>query len=392
MPGPLDGIRILDFTRYQQGAYATAMLSDLGADVLKVESRDGDPGRLLWRSPDGWCAYFEAHNRNKRSITVDLRKPEGREIILKLLPRYNVVTDNFRTGVMARLGLDYESLRKVEPQVITGSASGFGAVGPYTGRPSFDSIGQAMGGLMSVQGGGPDEPPMDLMGGLADQVGAMVFALGIASAVIARERQGIGQHVDVSLLGSQVALQAFQLTGMMRTGVQDATPRRWLPTFTHYPCADGRWISVGAYDPKWWEPLCRTLEREDLIADERFVDLDRRQENRPALLAELDATFEKRPLAEWLDLLVAADIPCGPVHDHAGVVSDPQILANGYITSMEHPTFGKVGVVGTPIKLSRTPAGPKSSAPELGQHTEGVLLDLGYSQGEIGELRAAEVI
>ena len=198
--------------------------------------------------------------------------------------------------------------------------------------------------------------------------------------------------MDVSLLGSQVALQAFQLTGMMRTGVQDATPRRCLPTFTHYPFADGRWISVGAYDPKWWEPRCRTLEREDLIADERFVDLDRRQENRPALLAELDATFEKRPLAEWLDLLVAADIPCGPVHDHAGVVSDPQILANGYITSMEHPTFGKVGVVGTPIKLSRTPAGPKSSAPELGQHTEGVLLDLGYSQGEIGELRAAEVI
>ena len=392
MPGPLDGIRILDFTRYQQGAYATVMLSDLGADVLKVEPREGDPGRNLWRQSDGWCGYFEAHNRNKRSFTVDVRRPEGREIILKLVPRYDVVTDNFRPGVMARLGLDYASLCRVNPRVITASASAFGPEGPYTARPGFDSIGQAMGGLMSVQGGGPDEPPQDVMAGLADQVGAMVFALGIAAAVIARERQGIGQHVDASLLGSQVALQAFQLTNMMRDGYQQATPRRWLPTFAYYPCADGRWISLGSYDPKWWEPLCRTLGRPDLFADERFRDLDRRQDNRTALLAELDATFQTRPRDQWLDLLTAADIPCGPVHDYAGVITEPQVLINEFITSLEHPTFGKVGVVGTPIKLSRTPAGPKHCAPELGRHTEELLLALGYDAGQISQLKTAQVI
>ena len=392
MPGPLDGIRILDFTRYQQGAYATLMLSDLGADVLKVEPRDGDPGRTIWLQPDGWCGYFEAHNRNKRSLTIDVRQPEGREIILKLVPRYDVVTDNFRPGVMARLGLDYQSLSQVNPRVITAGASAFGPEGPYTMRPGFDSIGQAMGGLMSVQGGGPGEPPQDVMAGLADQVGAMVFALGIATAIIARERQRIGQHVDVSLLGSQVALQAFQLTNMMRDGFQQASPRRWLPTFTYYPCADGSWISLGSYDPKWWEPLCRTLERPDLFADPRFLDLEKRQDNRPALLAELDATFQTRPRAEWLDLLAAADVPCGPVHDYAGVISEPQVLINDYITSLEHPTFGKVGVVGTPIKLSRTPAGPQRSAPELGQQTEEVLRDLGYDAGHIGRLKDAQVI
>ena len=230
------------------------------------------------------------------------------------------------------------------------------------------------------------------MAGLADQVGAMVFALGIATAIIARERQRIGQHVDVSLLGSQVALQAFQLTNMMRDGFQQASPRRWLPTFTYYPCADGSWISLGSYDPKWWEPLCRTLERPDLFADPRFLDLEKRQDNRPALLAELDATFQTRPRAEWLDLLAAADVPCGPVHDYAGVISEPQVLINDYITSLEHPTFGKVGVVGTPIKLSRTPAGPQRCAPELGQQTEEVLRDLGYDAGHIGRLKDAQVI
>ena len=392
MTGPLDGIRILDFTRYQQGPYATVMLSDLGADVLKVEPREGDPGRSIGLEPDGWCAYFEGHDRNKRSMTVDVRQPQGREIIEKLVASYDVITDNFRPGVMTRLGLDYDSLCNINPRIITASASGFGPEGPYVGRPSFDSIGQAMGGIMSVQGGGPDEPPQSVLGGMADQVGAMVFALGIASAIIARERDGIGQHVDVSLFGSQLALQAFQLTGMMRDGYQHRTPRRQLPTFAYYPCADGRWISLGVLDPKWWEPLCRALERPDLVRDERFADPHLRQRNRRALLDELDAAFQQRPRDEWLPLLAEADVPCGPVHDYAAVSTEPQALINGYITSLEHPSLGEVGIVGTPIKLSRTPSGPKSCAPELGQHTEEVLIDLGYGWEEIEQLKDTKVI
>ena len=392
MAGPLDGIKILDFTRYQQGPYATVMLSDLGAEVLKVEPREGDPGRSLGLKPDGWCAYFEAHDRNKRSMTIDVRKPEGKAIVYKLVEEYDVVTDNFRPAVMGRLGLDWESLSKVNPRVITATATGFGPEGPYAHRPSFDSIGQAMGGIMYVQGGGPEGPPEDVMGGMADQVGAMVFALGISSAIIARERQGVGQHVDVSLFGSQLALQAFQLTGMMRDGYQHKTPRRLMPTFSYYPCADGKYISLGILLPKWWEALCRVLEREDLITNERFEDVHRRQRNREELLIELDAAFGKRPRDEWVELLMDADVPCGPVNDYAAVSQDPQALENGYIASMEHPSLGEVGVVGSPITLMGTPAGPVSVAPELGQHTEEVLLGLGYDWPAIELLKTAEVI
>ena len=392
MVGPLAGIKILDFTRYQQGPYATVMLSDLGATVLKVEPREGDPGRSLGLKPDGWCAYFEAHDRNKRSITIDVRKPEGKAIVYKLVQEYDVVTDNFRPSVMGRLGLDYAALSKVNPKVITATATGFGPEGPYAHRPSFDSIGQAMGGIMSVQGGGPDEPPEDVMGGLADQVGAMVFALGISSAIIARERQGIGQHVDVSLFGSQLALQTYQLTGMMRDGSQHRTPHRLMPTFTYYQCQDGKYISLGILIPKWWAALCRVLDREALIRDERFENAHRRQRNREALLAELDAAFQQRPREEWLPLLMDADVPCGPVNDYAALVSEPQALENEYIASLDHPSLGRVGVVGSPIKMTKTPAGPVACAPELGQHTEEVLLELGYDWEAIEQLKEAEVI
>lgn len=392
MTGPLAGVKILDFTRYQQGPYATVMLSDLGATVLKVEPREGDPGRSLGLKPDGWCAYFEAHDRNKRSITIDVRKPEGKAIVYKLVQEYDVVTDNFRPSVMKRLGLDYDTLCKINPGVITATATGFGPEGPYAHRPSFDSIGQAMGGIMSVQGGGPDEPPEDVMGGLADQVGAMVFALGISSAIIARERQGVGQHVDVSLFGSQLALQTYQLTGMMRDGSQHRTPHRLMPTFTYYPCQDGKYLSLGILIPKWWEALCRVLDREELIRDERFEDAHRRQRNREALLAELDTAFQQRPRDEWLALLMEADVPCGPVNDYAALVTEPQALENGYIASIEHPSLGSVGVVGSPIKMTKTPAGPVACAPELGQHTEEVLLDLGYDWAAIERLKVAEVI
>ncbi|MGI8926288.1 MAG: CaiB/BaiF CoA transferase family protein [Tepidiformaceae bacterium] len=393
MPGPLDGIRILDFTRYQQGPYATVMLSDLGADVLKVEEREkGDLGRSLGLQPDGWCAYFEAHNRNKRSITIDVRKPEGRAIIHRLLPAIDVVTDNFRPGVMARLGIGHDQLAAINPRVITASASGFGELGPTAAEPSFDSIGQAMGGIMVNQGGGPGNPPTSVMGGLADQVGAMVLALGVTSAIVARERQGIGQHVDCSLLGSQVALQAMQVTGFLRGMHQPQTPQRGLPTFTHFRAADGLSFTLGILDPKWWPGLCDVIGCSDLADDGRFASAAARQHHRLELLAELDAAFACRPRAEWITLLKKADIPCGPVNDYAAMVQEPQVVANEYVTTLEHPSLGRIGVVGSPIRMSVTPVGPQRVAPELGQHTEEVLLSLGYTWPQIEALKTAEVI
>jgi CoA:oxalate CoA-transferase len=393
MPGPLDGVRILDFTRYQQGPYATVMLSDLGADVIKVEERlNGDLGRSLGLQPDGWCAYFEAHNRNKRSITIDPRTEKGRAIIYKLVPEVDVVTDNFRPGVMKRLGLDFETLKHHNPRIITASASGFGPEGPNTYEPSFDIIGQGMGGIMVTEGGGPGCPPRSAMGGLADQVGAMVFALGITSAIVARDRQGVGQHVDVSLLGSQVALQSMQLTGFMRNDHQAPTPQKSNPVFAHYMGSDGKSLTIGLLDPKWWPALCRTLEREDLLTDERFVTPRNRFQNREALVQELERAFGCKPRDEWLRLLKEADVPCGPVNSYADVATDPQVLANRYITELEHPSLGPIRVVGSPIRMSATPTGPRAPAPELGQHTEDILLGLGYTWDDIARLKEEEVV
>ena len=393
MPGPLDGIRILDFTRYQQGPYATVMLSDLGADVLKVEEPlHGDLGRALGLQPDGWCAYFEAHNRNKRSMTLNLRTAEAREVVYKLVADFDVVTDNFRPGVMQRLGLDYDALAAINPRVITASASGFGPKGPNAFDPSFDIIGQGMGGIMSNQGGGPDEPPQSTMGGLADQVGAMVFALGVCAAVVARERQGVGQHVDVSLLGSQTALQALQLTGFMRGDVQYPTPQRSNPTFTYFAANDGKYLTIGILDPKCWPALCRVVGHEEWLTDERFAEARGRFHNREALLEAIDASLQAHGRDEWLRRLKEADVPCGPVHNYAGVVSDPQVLAMEYVTTLEHPALGPVRVVNSPIRMSRMPVGARSTAPELGQHTEETLRGLGYDWDAIAHLHEVGAI
>ncbi len=393
MAGPLDGIRILDFTRYQQGPYATVMLSDLGADVLKVEERtNGDLGRSLGLQPDGWCAYFEAQNRNKRSITIDSRTEKGRAIIYKLVEEVDVVTDNFRPGVMKKLGLDWDALSKIKPDIITASASGFGSEGPNAYEPSFDIIGQGMGGIMVSSGGGPEHPPISLPGGFADQTGAMVFAFGITTAIIARDRQGIGQHVDVSLLGSQIAMQNLPLQSFLRSGHQGASTQKLNPVFTYYTGSDGKSLTIGLLDPKWWPGLCRVLGREDLLTDERFVAPRDRHQNREELVQELEAAFATQPRDYWIPLLKEADVPCGPVNSYAEVATDPQILANKYIETLEHPYLGSIGVPGSPIRMSKNETGPKRFAPELGANTEEVLLDIGYSWEDIEQLKNEEVI
>jgi crotonobetainyl-CoA:carnitine CoA-transferase CaiB-like acyl-CoA transferase len=393
MTRPLEGIRILDFTRYQQGPYATVMLSDLGADVIKVEEREnGDLGRALGRQPDGWCAYFEAHNRNKRSITIDSRTEKGREIIYRLVPSVDVVCDNFRPGVMQRLQLDYETLVQHNPRIITASASGFGPEGPNTYEPSFDIIGQGMGGVMVAQGGGPGGEPVNLIGGFADQVGAMVFALGISTAIIARELHGTGQHVDVSLLGSQIAVQNLPLQVFLRTGQQANPARKQNPLFTWYTGSDGKSLTIGLLDPKWWPKLCTVLGREDLPVDARFETPQLRYQNREELVAQLEQSFATRPRDEWVAALKKADVPCGPVNDYSEVAADPQILANGYIEELEHPHLGRIAVPSSPIRMSKHKTGAQAFAPELGQHTEEILLDVGYSWEEIAALKDEQVI
>lgn len=391
--GPLDGIRVLDFTRYQQGPWATVMLGDMGAEIIKVEERGhGDLGRALGKQPDGFCAYFEAHDRNKKSITLDVRRPEGKEVVYKLIERVDVLTHNFRPGVMDRLDLGYERLKAINPRLIYGSASGFGPEGPIARRPSFDIIGQAMGGIMVAQGGGPGREPRMALPGVADQSGAAYFAFGIAMALIARERFGIGQQVDASLYGSQIALQAMNLTASMRSGVHPPSRPQGSPTFRAYGCSDNRWVAVGVLDPAVYPRLCLALDRPDLAADERFAEPFSRYANADALEGELTAAFAAITRDDAMDRLIAHDVPCGLVQDYTEVACDPQALANGYITTVEHPSLGTLKVVGPPVRLSETPPAVKTPAPELGQHTEEILLDLGYDWEQISALREAEVI
>ena len=384
--GALSGIRVLDFTRYQQGPMATVFLSDLGAEVVKVEEPGGEPGRANGRQPDGFSAYFEAHNRGKKSMTLDLRLEPAREVVRRLVPSFDVVVENFRPGVMERWGLGYEDLRALRGDIILASASAWGRLGPWGNRPGYDHVGQALSGVMVEQGGGPEHVPHALIGGFADQIGAMMLAAGVASALLARERFGVGQHVDVSLIGAMAQLQAMPLTRYLRTGKQIGFEERRAATYTHYEAADGKYVAIAANTQAFWERMCDALERPDLKADSRFADPFGRAEHKTALVAVLEEHFRTRSQAEWCDRLTEADVPNAPVLDYAGLAEHPQYWANGYLQEIDTPNLGRMRVPGPAIRMSATPSAIQGGGPELGQHTEEVLLAAGYTWDEITAL------
>lgn len=390
-PRPLEGIAILDFTRFQQGPQATQMLADMGARVIKIEEPGrGEAGRRLWRDGDGFSGLFEAFNRGKRSLTLNLRHPEAKTIVYQLSAQADVVAENFRRGTMERLGFGYDRLSRENPQLIYASASGYGPRGPMAERPSYDLIGMAMGGIMVASGGGPQREPRQPFWGLADASGAIMFAYGIVLALLTRERHGIGQQVDVSLLGTQLALQSPDLTYYLRTG-HDAPDRgrsRNFPTFGHFETArPGEYVALGMLDPRQWPDACAVLELEELAEDERFASARSRNQHRDELEPLLEAAFRRFPREELIDSFNARGIPCGPVHAYKDVVQEPQLFANDYIVPREHPRFGTVQVLGLPVHLSRTPGAIGSPAPEPGQHADEVLRELGYGDAEITTLR-----
>lgn len=392
MGGPLAGVRVLDFTRYQQGPFATTLLADLGADVLKVEERgDGEVGRRMEGLPNGFSPYFESYNRGKRDITLDPRRSEAIQIIHQLLPETDVLVENFRPTVMDRLGLGYDELHARYPRLVYASASAFGPEGPLRERPGYDHIAQAVSGLMVEQAVLPGADPIPGLPGLADQVSAMLFAYGIVAALLARERTGEGQRVQVSLLGSMIALQGRQITRFLYSGTQGRARWRRSPTYSHYRAADG-WVAIAAVDPKMWPGLCRALDREGWLTDERFAGPWDRDHNAAELEELLEEVFATRTVAEWIERLVANDVPCGPVNSYGALADDPQLAANGYLTIVDHPSLGPLRTTGVPIHLSGTPPDPVRPAPELGQHTEEVLLHLGYTWEEIEKLRTDGII
>jgi CoA:oxalate CoA-transferase len=402
MPMPLEGLRVIDWTIWQQGPVASAMLGDLGAEVIKLESRDGgDPGRgigtIAGQKSDRPGFYFEANNRNKQSLTLDLKQPEAREIVYRLAAVSDVFVQNFRKGVADRLGLGAAELRARNPRLIYANATGYGPEGPESGDPSFDQLGLARSGIMFAAGE-PDMPPQPIGGGIADQMGAILLAYGVLAAVIARERFGMGQVVDASHLGSMSFLQGLSLTSRLINGAafpRVARVRAFNPLWNHYRCGDDKWIALGMLQPdRYFADFVRALGRPELASDARFATMGARAGNCAAFIEILDAVFASKPRAEWLDILrKGGDFIFTIVNSLNDLPSDPQMLANDYIVDFEHPTYGRTQYVGVPVRLSETPGSVRAPAPEHGQHTELLLTELlGYGWDEVSSLRERGVI
>jgi crotonobetainyl-CoA:carnitine CoA-transferase CaiB-like acyl-CoA transferase len=395
MPGPLDGIRVLDFTIAQQGPYATLLLADMGAEVIKVEGRErGEVGRLLGIDRrNGFSAYFLAINRGKKSIKLDLKSEKGREVTLRLACDCDIVAHNFRPGVMEKLGLGYEAFRSVNPRVIYAGASAFGTKGPLGRKPGNDILAQAMSGLMSVTGEG--NAPLPAGCAIADHTAALTFALGIVSALVARERTGVGQEVECSLLGSMLAAQSWEMTYFSMIGENPAPAGRGHTSLAWqwwtYRTADG-WLAIGGVDPARWPGFCRAIGREDLVTDERFDNAGKRIKDREVLNAIVEDHLMTGKTEEWLPALEAEDIFCAPVLDYQQVLSHQQVRANGYTDEIDHPRAGRATVIATPIAFSETPVNSTRTEPLHGEHTEEVLRAFGFGDGEMEELRQARVV
>jgi crotonobetainyl-CoA:carnitine CoA-transferase CaiB-like acyl-CoA transferase len=379
------------------------MLGDLGAEVIKIEEREsGDPGRGMLKLSgvdltDRPNFYFEANNRNKKSLTLDLKKPEGKAIVYELIAKSDVFVQNYRHGVAARIELDYATLRRHNPKLIYASATGYGPEGPEAADPSFDQLGLARSGIMLAVGE-PDMPPLQIAGGIADQMGAIMLAYGVMTALLVRERFGVGQQVDASHLGSMAFLQGLSLSARLMMGFAiPRMPRKYAanPLWNHYRCADDRWLCLGMLQPdRYWGDFVRALGRPELASDERFSTLRSRAANAGAAVEILDEIFASRTRAEWIPILRnGGDFIFTVVNSVDDLPNDPQVKANDYVVDVEHPQFGTTQAVGVPVRLSATPGKVRATAPEFGQHTEEILTELlGYSWEKVAELKERQVI
>lgn len=390
MKPALDKLTVLDLTQVMAGPYCCQLLADLGARVIKVEpvgTGDASRAAMGFEMSGDDNASFLAVNRNKESVAVDLKEDAGRELVQRLARDADVVVENFRPGVTARLGVDYDTLREVNPGLIYASISGFGQTGPHASRAGYDLIAQAMSGVMSVTGE-PDGAPVKCGIPVGDLGAGMFAVIGILSAYVSRQETGTGQHIDVSLFESALALSVWETTELWSTGRLPArygSAHRLSAPYQALRTADG-YITVGANNERLWERLCTAIDRPDLATDPRFADNARRMEHVPELVAELEATLVHRGTDEWAEILHNAGVPCGPIRDYAEVFEDPHTRAREMMVEMQHPVEGTVRGLGIPIKMSATPGQVRRAAPLLGQDTREVLARHGYAADEITKL------
>ena len=400
---PLEGILILDLTRILAGPYCTMMLGDLGADVIKVERPGRGDDSRSWGPPfvgepygpyPGEAAYFLATNRNKRSITTNLKAPEGLEIVRRLALVSDVLVENFRGGTLEGMGLGYEDLRTLNPRLVYCSISGYGRTGPYADRPGYDFIIQAEGGMMGITGPAEGQPYRVGIP-IVDITTGRFASTAVLAALRARDLTGEGQYVDMSLLDSQVAVLTNVASNYLVGGQGPRRLGNAHPNITPYEAfrARDKWFALAAGNERQWAILCSVIERPDLKDDPRFANNSSRVANRAALREVLDVAFSVRDAAEWLAEFREAGLPCGPINTVPEVFQHPQAEARGLVQAAEHPTAGTVQFPGFPYKFSGTPAAIRRPPPRLGEHTEEVLRDLlDYTAEEISAFREREVV
>lgn len=399
--GPLDGVRVVEITMFQQGPVAGMRLGDLGADVIKIEAKTGDPGRGFMKiigamaGLKGRNYYFEHHNRNKRSIVLDLKSKKGMEVFLKLIDTADVFLNNMSIEAPIKLGIGPDVLLARNSRLIYAQASGWGRKGPDANELSFDYTGIARAGMM-MSCGERGTPPTQILPGIGDEVGGLMCAWGVTAALYARGKTGKGQVVDTSLMGSLIAMLGFIMEAPAILGQEFPREIRAAagnPLYNHYRCKDDKWIAIAHLDPdRYWPKICKALGIENLQSDPRFNSIEARGRNAKELVAILDERFVARSRDEWIRILKEEGCIFTPIQTPLEVSNDAQAFANNYFINVDHPEWGRIKMVGFPWDFSKTPASWRREAPAFGQHTEEILLELGYNREDITNLKEEGVI
>jgi crotonobetainyl-CoA:carnitine CoA-transferase CaiB-like acyl-CoA transferase len=399
--GPLSGVKVVEITMFQQGPVAGMRLGDLGAEVIKIEAKTGDPGRGFMKiigamaGLKGRNYYFEHTNRNKRSIVLDLKNKEGMEVFLKLIDTADVFLNNMSIEAPIKLGIGPEKLLARNPRLIYAQASGWGRKGPDANDLSFDYTGIARCGMM-MSCGERGTPPTQILPGMGDEIGGLMCAWGVTAALYAREKTGKGQVVDTSLMGSLIAMLGFILAAPAILGQEFPRETRSTagnPLYNHYQCKDEKWIAIAHLDPdRYWPKICKAVGIEELQNDPGFNSIEGRGKNAKELVAILDQRFVTKTREEWSKILKEEGCIFSPIQTLLEVTDDPQAFANNYFIDVDHPAWGEIRMTGFPWVFSETPASWRREAPAFGQHTEEILSELGYSGNDIAKLREKGVI
>ncbi|MBF8984212.1 CoA transferase [Lutibacter sp. B2] len=390
----LEGIRVLDLTRVLAGPYATMVLADLGADVIKIEMpKTGDDSRQFGPYINNESAYFMSLNRNKRSMTLNLKEKKAKELFLEMVKKADVVVENYRPGTMEKLGLGYDVLKEVNPKIIYAASSGFGHTGPFSKRPAYDAIVQAMGGIMSITGE-KDGKPTRVGASIGDIIAGLFTTIGILSALRNLDKQGEGQKVDVAMLDCQVAILENAIARYIVTGTPPRPGGNKHPSiipFESFETKDGD-VMIAAGNDNLWAKLCKGLKREELIDDKRFKTNPLRDENYEALRPILADAFKLNNTMQWQKIFDDIGVPNSPINSVDKVLENPQVIARDMIVEMKHPVAGTLKIPGIPIKLSATPGDIRMPAPILGEHTDEILKELlSYDDANISKLREENI-